>query len=221
MRRHSQMPTFGHRSPIGREHFRFHDQSVAILHQQIPPADDRSARASRETVTEYVILLLIFSSHAFSYLSRGLGVIFQHPVNGQRDTAGVDYPTVKFSHRSTNLILLSIAALAVGLPIFWVEGGCTWLQTRVFPPRRPRIMPLNSVWIEAPSLPVSWHRGGWFGCGLSHSGTANYCRLVGADGKVVYGGEYLSCATHSPIAEEDIHLVPPRSSGEAWLFSER
>jgi hypothetical protein len=41
------------------------------------------------------------------------------------------------------------------------------------------------------------------------------------DGKVVYGGEYLSCATHSPIAEEEIHLVPPRSSGEAWLFTER
>lgn len=70
----------------------------------------------------------------------------------------------------------------------------------------------------SPSLMAS---GRWFGCGLSHSGTANYCRLVGTDGKLVFGGEYLSCATHSPIAEEDIHLVPPRSSGEAWLFTER
>jgi hypothetical protein len=128
---------------------------------------------------------------------------------------------VKFSHRSTNLVLLSIAALAVAVPLFWIEGGCYWLQTRVIPPRRPRFMPLNSIWIEFPSLPVSWHRGAWFGCGLSHSGTANYCRLVGTDGELVYGGEYLSCATHSPIAEKDIHLVPPRSTGEAWLFTER
>ena len=35
------------------------------------------------------------------------------------------------------------------------------------------------------------------------------------------GGEYLSCATRSPIAEENIHLVPPRNSGEVWLFTER
>jgi hypothetical protein len=37
----------------------------------------------------------------------------------------------------------------------------------------------------------------------------------------VYGGEYLPCATHSPLAEKDIHLDPPRDSGEAWLFTER
>ena len=116
---------------------------------------------------------------------------------------------------------MGIAVLVVGIPVFWVEGGCYWLQTKVFPPRRPRLMPLNSVWIEAPSLPLSWHRGAWFGCGLSHSGTTNYCRLVGTDGQLVCDGEYLSCATHSPIAEKDIHLVPPRDSGEVWVFTER
>jgi hypothetical protein len=124
------------------------------------------------------------------------------------------------SHRTTNLVLLSIAALVVGAPLFWVEGGCYWLQTRVFPPRRPRFMPLNSIWIEAPSLPISWHRGGWFGCRLSPSGSANYCRLVGANGKLAYGSEYLSCATRSPIAEADVHLIPPPDSGEVWLFRE-
>ena len=125
------------------------------------------------------------------------------------------------SQRSTTLVLISIAACVVGLPLFWVEGGCYWLQTRVFPPRRPRLMPLNSVWIEASSLPISWHRGAWFGCGLSYSRTANYCRLVGKDGEFICEGEYLSCATHSPIAERDIHLVPPKDSGEAWVFTER
>jgi len=53
------------------------------------------------------------------------------------------------------------------------------------------------------------------------SGTTNYCRLVGTDGQLVCDGEYLSCATHSPIAEKDIHLVPPRDSGEVWVFTER
>ena len=128
---------------------------------------------------------------------------------------------MKVSHRSTNLILLGITALVVGLPILWIEGGCYWLQTRVFQPRRPQFMPVNSVWIEAPSLPFSWHRGAWFGCGLSQSGTANYCRLAGTDGKLVCSGEYLSCATHSTVAEKDVHLVPPRDSGEAWVFTER
>lgn len=48
--------------------------------------------------------------------------------------------------------------------------------------------------------------------------TANF---VGTDGKAVCSGEYLSCATRSPIAEENIHLIPPRDSGEAWVFTER
>jgi len=28
--------------------------------------------------------------------------------------------------------------IAIGLPIFWVEGGVHWLETKVFPPIRPR-----------------------------------------------------------------------------------
>jgi hypothetical protein len=79
-------------------------------------------------------------------------------------------------------------------------------------------MPVNSVWIDAPSLPISWHRGWWFGCGLSPSATANYCRLIRGDGGQVYAGEYLPCSTHVAIAEGDIRLVPPADSGEMWLF---
>lgn len=127
---------------------------------------------------------------------------------------------VNLSHRSKNVLLLSIAALVVGLPLFWVEGGCYWLQTKVFPPRRPRFMPVNSVWIEAPSLPISWHRGWWFGCGFSSSGTANYCRLVEAEGSLVYGSEYLPCSSRSPIDEKNIRLVAPPHGASMWLFGE-
>jgi len=113
--------------------------------------------------------------------------------------------------------LVEHPALAVGLPIFWVEGGCTWLQTRVFPPRRPRIMPLNSVWIEA-HLSQSHGIGRVVWLRIVHSGTANYCRLW--DGrKLVYGGEYLSCATHSPLRKK-IFIWSSRSSGSVALHRE-
>jgi len=127
---------------------------------------------------------------------------------------------VSLSHRSMNLVFLSIAALIVALPLFLVEGGCNWLATSVFPPRRPRFMPVNSVWIDAPSLPISWHHGWWFGCGLSSSGNANYCRLVEAEGPLVYASEYLPCSTRSPMDENNIHLVPPPDGESMWLFGE-
>jgi hypothetical protein len=76
---------------------------------------------------------------------------------------------VKFSQGWTNFVWASITAIIIAAPLFWIEGGCGWLQTKVFPPTRPRFMPLNSVWIDAPPLPISWHRGWWFGCGLSSS----------------------------------------------------
>jgi hypothetical protein len=84
--------------------------------------------------------------------------------------------------RSPFVIAALFVALLIALPVFWVSGGVTWLQTKVFPPRRPKDMPLNSVWINAPSLPISWHHGWWFGCEITQSGAANYCRLVDANG---------------------------------------
>jgi hypothetical protein len=127
---------------------------------------------------------------------------------------------VRFTRPSVGAILLGIALLIVFLPVFWLAGGIRWLEVKVFPPIRPRIMPVNSVWIDAPSLPISWHRGWWFGCGLSNSGTANYCRLVQANGELVYGDEYLPCGTHSVTAEASIRLVPPPDDASMWLFEE-
>jgi hypothetical protein len=120
--------------------------------------------------------------------------------------------------RFANFSLVSIVVAIIALPIFWLEGGMHWLDTKAFPPRRPRFMPVGSVWIDGLPLPISWHHGWWFGCALSSSGTADYCRLVGADGKLVYGGEYLSCSNHSPVDERSIHLMPPPDDVSMWLF---
>lgn len=128
--------------------------------------------------------------------------------------------TVKLLRRYRKIIFGCIAVLIVVAPFFWMAGGVYWLDTKVFPPTRPIFMPANSVWIDAPALPISWHHGWWFGCGLSSSGAANYCRLVGADGQQVYGGEYLPCNSTSPISEESIRLVAPTDSSEMWLFGE-
>src|SRR5215469_12669863 len=75
-------------------------------------------------------------------------------------------------------VLLGLAVTAAVLPIFWFAGGIRWLDTKVFPPRRPKDMPQNAVWIDAPALTISWHHGWWFGCDVAHSGDANRCRLV-------------------------------------------
>ena len=124
---------------------------------------------------------------------------------------------MKVPRRSMNFVLMGIAFVVVAAPLFWLGGGLYWLEKDVFPPKRPPFMPTNSVWIDAPSLPFSWHHGWWFGCDLSSSGIANYCRFVGNDGKEVYAGEYLACGSHVAIPEANIRLTPPDSSN-MWLF---
>jgi hypothetical protein len=116
-------------------------------------------------------------------------------------------------------VLLALATLIVAFPVFWVAGGVARLDKTVFPPRRPKDMPQNAIWIDAPSLPISWHHGWWFGCETPPSGTANYCRLVEPDGNQVYSGEYLPCGATSPVPISNIALVPPPD--EMWIADKR
>jgi hypothetical protein len=126
--------------------------------------------------------------------------------------------------RFQNLVsrtLQVVAVILVGLPLFWLSGGVRWLDTKVFPPQRPKTMPKNSVWIDAPELPISWHHGWWFGCDISSSGTTNQCRLVGADGGEANAGEYLPCDGRAPIPESIMSLVPPPRSLAMWIADAR
>jgi hypothetical protein len=118
-------------------------------------------------------------------------------------------------------LLLGICAVVLAFPFFWLLGGVRWLETQAFPPRRPKSMPKNSVWIDAPGLPLSWHHGWWFGCDVASSGLTNYCRLVGDDGQEVYGGDYLPCDTKSPIAGSSMELVPPPETLGMWIADKR
>jgi hypothetical protein len=116
--------------------------------------------------------------------------------------------------------LLALAAFAVALPLFWMTGGISWLDTKVFPPRPPKDMPQNAVWIDAPALPISWHHGWWFGCEVARSGAANYCRLVMANGQEVYAGEYLPCGSKTPLPASTNELVAPHH-GAIWIADKR
>jgi hypothetical protein len=118
-------------------------------------------------------------------------------------------------------ILLLLVVLVVALPLFWFAGGIRWLDTTVFPPRRPKDMPQNAIWIDAPALPISWHRGWWFGCDTSSTGMANYCRLAMANGSDVYAGEYLPCEDKSPLPPSKINLVPPPDQVGMWIADKR
>lgn len=118
-------------------------------------------------------------------------------------------------------VLFGFVALVVAFPIFWFGGGIGWLETKVFPPRRPTDMPANSIWINAPALPISWHHGWWFGCDVAQSGVANYCRLVMANGEEVYAGEYLPCGSKTPLPVSTRDLVAPSHSGAIWIADNR
>lgn len=118
-------------------------------------------------------------------------------------------------------LLLGLGAILAALALFWLFGGISWLDTQVFPPRRPKNMPENAVWIDAPALPISWHHGWWFGCAMSSSGMANYCRLEMANGEEVYAGEYLPCDGKSPVPARSMHLVKPPHDVEMWIVDKR
>ncbi len=127
---------------------------------------------------------------------------------------------MKSSFRPAKFLFGIIAVLVIAAPFLWMLGGLQWLDKKVFPAKRPKFMPVNSVWIDAPPLPISWHHGWWFGCGMSAARTANYCRLEMADGQQVYAGEYLPCSGASPLEEADLRLKPPPYSVDMWLFKE-
>jgi hypothetical protein len=118
-------------------------------------------------------------------------------------------------------LLIGLVAILAALLLFWIFGGMRWLDTQVFPPQRPKNMPKNSIWVDAPALPISWHHGWWFGCDMSSSGTANYCRLVMANGEEVYAGEYLPCGGKSPVPVSKMELVQPPDSWEMWIGDNR
>jgi hypothetical protein len=107
---------------------------------------------------------------------------------------------------------------------WWVIGGIlaiyivlAWWGAQ--PSKRPANMPSDSVWIDAPTLPFSWHHGWWFGCWIDADGVSNRCRLLAArsDNLVVYEGLYVSCDSNSPVPANELKIKAPVESMHMWV----
>jgi hypothetical protein len=87
------------------------------------------------------------------------------------------------------------------------------------PSVRPKDMPANSIWVDAPALPFSWHHGWWLGCWIDADGHSNRCRLWGAALKnpIVFEGQYISCETHSAAVLSELKLKVPSNSMQMWV----
>lgn len=86
------------------------------------------------------------------------------------------------------------------------------------PAKRPTSMPVDSVWIDAPALPFSWHHGWWFGCWIGSDGYSNQYRLwaAGSD-NLVYEGKYTSCDTNAPVLGKELKIKAPVESMHMWV----
>jgi len=80
-------------------------------------------------------------------------------------------------------------------------------------------MPVESVWVDAPTLPFSWHHGWWLGCWIDGDGHSDRCKLWGAGLKnpVVFDGQYVSCETHFAVAADELKLKAPSDSMQMWV----
>jgi hypothetical protein len=99
------------------------------------------------------------------------------------------------------------------------------LEVGIFSPKRPTSLPANTIWIDAPPLPLTFAHGWWFGCEKQN---ANFDRCIlighndrasGGDGgnRVVSDESYLSCKTQMPLDANDILLRSPATSENMWI----
>jgi hypothetical protein len=111
-------------------------------------------------------------------------------------------------------ILLS---MFVAAPIFLMVSCLTYLA---FEARRPRQMPLSSIWIDAPAVPFGFYHGWWEDCWMETDQQANHCQLYrpGLHPPVVYEGRYVSCDGKGPIPLNELKLRAPAQAEEMWIF---
>jgi hypothetical protein len=105
----------------------------------------------------------------------------------------------------------------VGLPLLTVTLSIAHLA---FQARRPKDMPLTSIWIDAPAVPFGFYHGWWQGCWVEPDGTANHCRLYGPGlhPPIVYEGRFMPCSGNTPIQPAELKLRTPPDSVDMWIF---
>lgn len=86
-----------------------------------------------------------------------------------------------------------------------------WYQARL-----PKDMPKNSIWIDAPRVPLGFYHGWWQGCWAEMNGRTTQCKTWGPRVGTVYTGEYGACDGH-PVSFAELSLDSRRS--DMWWTS--
>jgi hypothetical protein len=139
-----------------------------------------------------------------------------NPAHRELDKNDVRFALAMFNSSTIARYRVWIPAVAV-IALLAGIGVLLWWGAQ--PPARPKYMPANSIWVDAPALPFSWHHGWWLGCWIDSDGHSNRCRLWGAglEKPIVFEGQYISCETHSPVAAEELRLKAPPDSMQMWV----
>jgi hypothetical protein len=113
--------------------------------------------------------------------------------------------------------LLILLGMFIGVPamIIGISIGHSAIQAR-----RPKDMPSNAVWIDAPAVPFGFYRGWWLGCWVDSDQQTNHCRLYGPGlhQPVVYEGRYVPCEGRSPVPMSELKLKAPSDTSNMWIF---
>ncbi len=117
--------------------------------------------------------------------------------------------TIIDEHTLSVLVIVLVGIIAGIKLLFWWGAQ---------PSPRPKNMPLDSIWIDAPAVPFGWHRGWWFGCWIDSDGHSNRCRFFdGETPQVVYEGLYVSCDSGSPVPANELKIKAPVESMHMWV----
>jgi hypothetical protein len=102
--------------------------------------------------------------------------------------------------RRTIILSLGLVAVFAGLVFFRL-----WWAS--LPPTRPKDMPPDSVWIEAPVAPFDFSpRGYWLGCWLDTLRNLNRCCVTDWRGHVEFQDEYKALSGSEPVPQTDLRL---------------
>jgi hypothetical protein len=102
---------------------------------------------------------------------------------------------------------------------------CLLIVRPAWQARRPSDMPHNSIWIEAPAVPLGFYRGWWLGCWIDSDHISNRCRFWSSGGLgVVYEGRSIftglripeSACWTGPYSSSEMHLTPHRTLDWLW-----
>ena len=112
--------------------------------------------------------------------------------------------------------LIAVIVVGIILAVVGIDVFSRWAAQQR--PKLPVDMPSDSVWIDAPALPFSWHHGWWFGCWIDSNGYSNRCRLWTEKApQVVSEGLYVSCDTGSPVPADELRIKAPVESMHMWV----